>query len=135
MPVAIVTGSGGLVGSQAVSQLVEVGFDASGLVNDSRARFFGPGASTAPVTNAFKAYRCEVLADVEPLASAGFELTVELPLRAVVRDHRFVSVPVKWRDRAGGRAKFRLRAGWRYAVVVARLLRERSRRGTPPLPA
>jgi CDP-paratose 2-epimerase len=54
MPVAIVTGSGGLVGSQAVGHLVEAGFDVIGLENDSRARFFGPEASTAPVTAALR---------------------------------------------------------------------------------
>jgi CDP-paratose 2-epimerase len=54
MPVAIVTGSGGLVGSQAVSHLVEAGFDVIGLENDGRARFFGPEASTAPVTAALR---------------------------------------------------------------------------------
>ena len=54
MPVAIVTGSGGLVGSQAVTHFVEAGFDVIGLENDSRARFFGPEASTAPVTAALR---------------------------------------------------------------------------------
>jgi len=54
MPVAIVTGSGGLVGSQAVTRFVEAGFDVIGLENDSRARFFGPEASTAPVTAALQ---------------------------------------------------------------------------------
>jgi len=54
MPVAIVTGSGGLVGSQAVAHLVETGFDVIGLENDSRARFFGPDASTAAVTTGLR---------------------------------------------------------------------------------
>lgn len=51
MPRAIVTGSGGLVGSEAVRHLVESGFDVTGLDNDSRAMFFGAAASTAPVTH------------------------------------------------------------------------------------
>jgi CDP-paratose 2-epimerase len=50
MDVAIVTGSGGLVGSEAVEHLVREGFRVIGLENDMRARFFGPGASTLPVT-------------------------------------------------------------------------------------
>jgi CDP-paratose 2-epimerase len=50
MAVAIVTGSGGLVGSDAVRHLVEAGYDVVGLENDMRARFFGPDASTARVT-------------------------------------------------------------------------------------
>ena len=50
MPTAIVTGSGGLIGSESVQHLVETGYDVIGLENDMRARFFGPGASTARVT-------------------------------------------------------------------------------------
>ena len=50
MATAIVSGSGGLVGSESVRHLVEAGWDVIGLENDMRARFFGPDASTAPVT-------------------------------------------------------------------------------------
>jgi CDP-paratose 2-epimerase len=47
MPVAIVTGSGGLIGSESVQHFVEAGYDVIGLENDMRARFFGSDASTA----------------------------------------------------------------------------------------
>lgn len=47
MPVAIVTGSGGLVGSESVIHFAERGYTVVGLENDMRARFFGPEASTA----------------------------------------------------------------------------------------
>jgi CDP-paratose 2-epimerase len=47
MPSAIVTGSGGLVGSECVQHLIEAGFDVVGIENDMRAHFFGPTASTA----------------------------------------------------------------------------------------
>jgi CDP-paratose 2-epimerase len=50
MPLAIVTGSGGLVGSDSVRRLVESGWEVIGLENDMRARFFGSEASTAHVT-------------------------------------------------------------------------------------
>ena len=50
MPVAIVTGSGGLVGSATVEHFVAEGYDVIGLENDMRAAFFGPTASTGPVT-------------------------------------------------------------------------------------
>jgi CDP-paratose 2-epimerase len=50
MPTAIVTGSGGLIGSESVTHLVELGYDVIGLENDMRARFFGPSASTSHVT-------------------------------------------------------------------------------------
>ena len=51
MPLAIVTGSGGLVGSDSVRRLVESGWEVIGLENDMRARFFGPEASTSHVTD------------------------------------------------------------------------------------
>jgi CDP-paratose 2-epimerase len=50
MPTAIVTGSGGLIGSESVAHFAESGFDVVGIENDMRARFFGPSASTAHTT-------------------------------------------------------------------------------------
>jgi CDP-paratose 2-epimerase len=50
MPTAIVTGSGGLVGSESVRRLVLEGYDVIGLENDMRARFFGVEASTLQTT-------------------------------------------------------------------------------------
>ena len=47
MPLAIVTGSGGLIGSESVSHLVETGYDVIGVDNDMRAYFFGSDASTS----------------------------------------------------------------------------------------
>ena len=49
-PIAIVTGSGGLIGSESVRHFAGLGFDVVGIENDMRARFFGPEASTAHVT-------------------------------------------------------------------------------------
>lgn len=50
MSTAIVTGSGGLIGSESVRALIESGWDVIGLENDMRAQFFGPEASTAATT-------------------------------------------------------------------------------------
>jgi len=50
VPVAIVSGSGGLIGSEAVGYFVRAGYDVVGIENDMRAAFFGPEASTAHVT-------------------------------------------------------------------------------------
>ncbi|HTB71366.1 MAG TPA: NAD-dependent epimerase/dehydratase family protein [Solirubrobacteraceae bacterium] len=50
MGTAIVTGSGGLIGSESVARFVELGFDVIGLENDTRARLFGADASTAHMT-------------------------------------------------------------------------------------
>ena len=50
MAVAIITGAGGLIGSEAVERFVAEGFDVVGIENDMRARFFGPESSTSHVT-------------------------------------------------------------------------------------
>ncbi len=51
MPTAIVTGSGGLIGAEAVRYFAEQGFDVIGLDNDMRAYFFGPSSTTGPTTD------------------------------------------------------------------------------------
>jgi CDP-paratose 2-epimerase len=50
MPVAVITGSGGLIGSESVAHFVQEGFDVVGIENDMRAEFFGQSASTRSVT-------------------------------------------------------------------------------------
>ncbi len=50
MAIAVVTGSGGLIGSEAVRYFAEQGLEVIGLENDMRARFFGPEASTTPTS-------------------------------------------------------------------------------------
>ena len=50
MGVALVTGSGGLIGSESVGHFIRAGFDVLGLENDMRAAFFGPDASTSRTT-------------------------------------------------------------------------------------
>jgi CDP-paratose 2-epimerase len=52
VPTAIVSGSGGLIGSESVKHFVEAGFDVVGIENDMRASFFGPGASTRRTSEA-----------------------------------------------------------------------------------
>ena len=51
MPTALITGSGGLIGSEAVRHFATSGFHVIGLDNDMRARFFGPSASTRHTTD------------------------------------------------------------------------------------
>ena len=59
-------------------------------------------------TNAFKAYRREVIDQIQPLLSNHFNLTVEMPLKAVVRGYSFAVVPVTWTNRRYGESKLRL---------------------------
>jgi dolichol-phosphate mannosyltransferase len=70
-------------------------------------------------TNAFKAYRREVIETVQPLVSNHFNLTVELPLKAIVRGHSFAVVPISWRDRTAGTSKLAMQEmGSRYLFIV-----------------
>ncbi|MGI8865017.1 MAG: glycosyltransferase family 2 protein [Solirubrobacteraceae bacterium] len=70
-------------------------------------------------TNAFKAYRREVIDQIQPLLSNHFNLTVELPLKAVVRGFSYAVVPVSWTNRRHGASKLRLQEmGSRYLFIV-----------------
>jgi dolichol-phosphate mannosyltransferase len=69
-------------------------------------------------TNAFKAYRREVIDGCRPLISPHFNLTVELPLKAIVRGFSWKVIPITWRNRRTGKAKLRIREmGSRYLFV------------------
>ena len=70
-------------------------------------------------TNAFKAYRREVIENVKPLLSHHFNLTVELPLKAVVRGYSYGIVPISWTNRKAGVSKLHLNEmGSRYLFIV-----------------
>ena len=87
------------------------------IVNLGIRLLFGHGYNDT--TNAFKAYRREVITSVQPLLAHHFNLTVEIPLKAVVRGHSYAIVPIRWRDRASGTSKLRLQEmGSRYLFIV-----------------
>jgi dolichol-phosphate mannosyltransferase len=70
-------------------------------------------------TNAFKAYRREVIENLQPFLSHHFNLTVELPLKAVVRGYSYGIVPISWTNRKAGVSKLRLNEmGSRYLFIV-----------------
>jgi dolichol-phosphate mannosyltransferase len=70
-------------------------------------------------TNAFKAYRREVIDNIRPLLSNHFNLTVEMPLKALTRGHTFQVVPITWTNRQHGVSKLRLQEmGSRYTFIV-----------------
>jgi dolichol-phosphate mannosyltransferase len=71
-------------------------------------------------TNAFKAYRRTTLDGCRPFLSPHFNLTVELPLKAIVRGYSWTVVPITWRNRQTGTAKLKIREmGSRYLFIVA----------------
>ena len=70
-------------------------------------------------TNAFKAYRREVIDAIQPLVSKHFNLTVEMPLKAVIRGYSFAVVPTTWRNRTAGQSHLAMREmGSRYLFIV-----------------
>jgi dolichol-phosphate mannosyltransferase len=71
------------------------------------------------VTNAFKAYRKTVIDGCRPFLSPHFNLTVEIPLKAIVRGYTWTAMPITWRNRRHGEAKLKLREmGSRYLFIV-----------------
>ena len=66
-------------------------------------------------TNAFKAYRREAINGCRPLISPHFNLTVELPLKAIVRGYSWSVIPISWRNRKTGVPKLKIKEmGSRY---------------------
>ena len=72
------------------------------------------------ITNAFKAYRRSTLDGCRPFLSPHFNLTVELPLKAIVRGYSWTAIPITWRNRRTGVPKLKLtEMGSRYFFIVA----------------
>ena len=77
-------------------------------------------------TNAFKAYRREVIEGIRPILSPHFNITVELPLKAIVRGYPFTVIPITWRNRRTGKAKLKIQEmGSRYLFIVLYLWLEK----------
>lgn len=71
------------------------------------------------VTNAFKLYKRETLEGVKPYLSHHFNLTVELPLKTIVRGYSYAVVPNHWTNRTTGEAKLKLKEmGSRYFFII-----------------
>jgi dolichol-phosphate mannosyltransferase len=71
-------------------------------------------------TNAFKAYRKTVIDGCQPILSPHFNITVELPLKAIVRGYTWTVIPITWRNRRTGLAKLKItEMGSRYFFIVA----------------
>lgn len=76
------------------------------------------GIKLNDTTNAFKAYRSSVIKGVSPILSQHFNLTVELPLKAIVRGYSWTVIPITWRNRRFGVAKLKIaEMGSRYLFI------------------
>lgn len=77
-------------------------------------------------TNAFKMYRRKVIAGITPLLSCHFNLTVEMPLKAIIRGYSYTVLPNCWRNRCEGSSKFRIKEmGSRYMFIILYCLLEK----------
>lgn len=84
------------------------------------------GLTYNDTTNAFKMYRREVIDGVNPLISHHFNLTVEIPLKAIIRGYTYAIVPITWSNRKTGISKLKIKEmGSRYLFIVLSVLLEK----------
>jgi dolichol-phosphate mannosyltransferase len=78
------------------------------------------------ITNAFKCYSREAIEGMSPLISCHFNLTVEMPLKAIIRGYNWVVVSTNWYGRHKGLSKWKLKEmGSRYLFIVLYLWLEK----------
>lgn len=79
------------------------------------------------VTNAFKCYSREAVEGMAPLISAHFNLTVEMPLKAIIRGYKWTVIPTSWHGRQKGISKFKIKEmGSRYIFIILYLWFEKT---------
>lgn len=77
-------------------------------------------------TNAFKLYKREVIDGVKPLLSTHFNLTIELPLKAIIRGFSYTIVPNSWTNRQYGVSKLNIKEmGSKYFFILAHCFKEK----------
>lgn len=77
-------------------------------------------------TNAFKLYKKETMEGLKPFLSPHFNLTLELPLKAIVRGYSYTVVPNSWTNRKFGVSKLKIREmGSRYFFIMCYCLIEK----------
>lgn len=77
-------------------------------------------------TNAFKMYRKETIEGLKPFLAPHFNLTIELPLKVIIRGYSYAVVPNMWRNRKHGKSNLRIREmGSRYFFILLYCLIEK----------
>jgi len=66
------------------------------------------GVPTHDATNSFKLYDAAMVRDVKVESVAGFELGLELTVKAFLNGYRIAEIPSTWRDRTAGTSRFRI---------------------------
>jgi len=71
------------------------------------------------VTNAFKLYKRTTIEGLKPFLAPHFNLTIELPLKAIIRGYSYTVVPNSWTNRKHGESKLKIREmGSRYFFIL-----------------
>lgn len=82
-------------------------------------------------TNAFKAYRRHVISGISPLISKQFNITVEIPVKAMLAGYSYSIIPISWENRKAGESKLRIREmGSKYLMTCLYLWAEKSLKET-----
>ena len=77
-------------------------------------------------TNAFKMYRKHTIEGLKPFLSAHFNLTIELPLKAITRGYSWAVLPNSWRNRKAGESNLKIKEmGSRYLFILLYVLIEK----------
>jgi hypothetical protein len=96
------------------------------------------GVPTHDATNNFKLYSRRFLDSVTIESSAGFELALELTVKATAEGWQIAEIPTTWRDRTSGKSNFRMRKWlphylhWYRSAFAARLLRRKQTENSRP---
>lgn len=87
---------------------------------------FSFGLKYNDMTNAFKMYRKETIEGIKPFLSPHFNLTLEVPLKAIVRGYTYAVVPNSWTNRKFGESKLKIKEmGSRYFFIYLYCLIEK----------
>ena len=77
-------------------------------------------------TNAFKLYKKSTIDGLKPFLAPHFNLTIELPLKAIIRGYSYTVLPNSWRNRKEGESKLKIREmGSRYFFILMYCLIEK----------
>jgi len=80
----------------------------------------------ADVTNAFKCYSRRTIEGINPILSRHFNITVELPLKAIVRGYSYAIIPTNWYNNRRGESHLKLKEmGSRYLFIIIYIFLEK----------
>jgi dolichol-phosphate mannosyltransferase len=84
------------------------------------------GMSYNDSTNAFKLYKKTTIQGLKPFLSAHFNLTIELPLKAIIRGYSYGVLPNSWRNRKAGESNLKIKEmGSRYLFILLYVIIEK----------